>query len=43
MVMVSIPLQEMAEKRQRVPSAGDFPRKKLWFLNPKMGSEIKAQ
>lgn len=43
MVMIPIPLQEMAEKSQRVRSAGDFPRKKLRFLNPKMDSEIKAQ
>lgn len=42
MGMMPIPLQEMAEKRQRVPSAGEFPRKNC-FLNPKMDSEIKAQ
>lgn len=35
MVMIPIPLQEMAEKRKRVPSVGEFPRKNSVFSIPK--------
>lgn len=41
MGMMPTPLQEMAEKRQKVPSVGEFPRKNSIFSIPKWTQRSK--